>query len=310
MTSYCGLHKSLLLQMAHWETVRKKDVGLTGWVSTPFDPAPGVLVAQVHSCPVMLQSITLAWNFPLIISEAPNLIKLMPVLISLGGAAVAVHPGLQGDVQAFTRGAAEERMGRVRGAHPGGGQRRRATSPEGNHIWIQSPSLLQWVPGNRQRYQNWQDPGGRWGDVYECDRVRVCFSARMWARVFSCLHNFMCTACMRASVQQLFTPGRGEDYAMLKCGIFRHAGVDVQLFKGPYGNPYTTFLYKCCTNFIGCGCDGYLVKRLQLLSRIEQLVGMWMFYVWGCFDPSLLGSPLFPLLSIIVFGAPNMLIRS
>lgn len=32
---------------------------------------------------------------------------------SLGGAAVAVHPGLQGDVQAFPGGASEERLGRV-----------------------------------------------------------------------------------------------------------------------------------------------------------------------------------------------------
>lgn len=40
-------------------------------------------------------------------------VKLTPplplfLLRSLGGAAVTVHPGLQGDVQAFTRGATEE----------------------------------------------------------------------------------------------------------------------------------------------------------------------------------------------------------
>lgn len=71
--------------------------------------------------------------------EAANQVKLTPSLSvfpchSLGGAAVTVHPGLQGDVQAFTRGAAEERMGCVRGAHPWRGQRCCATASEGSHI--------------------------------------------------------------------------------------------------------------------------------------------------------------------------------
>lgn len=37
----------------------------------------------------------------------------------------------------------------------------------------------------------------------------------------------------------------GQDYVLFKCGVFKHDGVDVQLFKRPYGNLYTTLHYKC-----------------------------------------------------------------
>lgn len=38
---------------------------------------------------------------------------------------------------------------------------------------------------------------------------------------------------------------RGRDYVMFKRGVFKHDGVDVQLFKGPYGNLYTTLQHEC-----------------------------------------------------------------
>lgn len=74
-----------------------------------------------------------------------------------GGEAVAVHPGLQGDVPAVTRGGAEERVGCLRGPQPHGGQRHRAAAPEGVRVRIQSPPLFQRIPGDRQRRQDWQD---------------------------------------------------------------------------------------------------------------------------------------------------------
>lgn len=142
----------------------------------------------------------------------------------LGGAAVPVHPGLQGDVQAFTGGAAEERVGCVRGAHPCGGQRCCATASEGSHIWIQSPPLLQRIPGNRQQCQNWQDAGGRWG-VYEC--MWLCASSLQPLHVR--MHVFMFTQFSMHSFRvwertaAVHSRQWGQDYAMFKCGVFKHA---------------------------------------------------------------------------------------
>lgn len=161
-------------------------------------------------------------------------LSVFPCLL-LGGAAVTVHPGLQSDVQAFTGGAAEERMGCIRSAHPRRGQRCCATAPKRSHIWIQSPPLLQWIPGNRQWCQNWQDAGRRWGSMWMC--VTVCaFSACMWACMFSCLHLFICTACMCESIQQLFTAG-SEGRIML-CSNVVYSSMLRCMFsslKRPYG---------------------------------------------------------------------------
>lgn len=54
-----------------------------------------------------------AVSFSTVTCDMHDPVKLTPplplfLLRSLGGAAVTVHPGLQGDVQAFTRGATEE----------------------------------------------------------------------------------------------------------------------------------------------------------------------------------------------------------
>lgn len=189
MTSYCGLHKSLLLQMVHRQTVRKRcewiNRGVMGWVSTPSHPGPGDSVARIYSCPVLPRPIRVPYHIPLwTVKYIIELTLFLSVFLcySLGGAAVAVHSGLQGDVQACTRGAATEWLGCVRGAHPRRGQRRRAPASKGSHVRVQSPPLLQRIPRNRQRCQNLQNAGGRWGGLRVC--VRVCFSSCMCFRPF------------------------------------------------------------------------------------------------------------------------------
>lgn len=272
-----------LLQMVHRKTVKKRcrcgwiDRGMMWWVSTPFHTSPGVSVAWRHCCPVMLRA--LLYNFPL--STANELIKTRWHHLCcsrarwLGGAAVPVHPGLQGDVQAFTGGAAEERVGCVRGAHPCGGQRCCATASEGSHVWIQSPPLLQRIPGNRQRCQNWQDAGGRWGCMNVCDCVRVRFSPCMCACMFSCLHNVICTAFMCESIQQLFTAG-SESRIMLCLNVVYSSmlGCMFGSLKVPM-EACTTPQSKCYTNFskgvVMAGSWGLVETQMQILNCSEQL---------------------------------------
>ena len=89
MTSYCGLHKSLPLQMAHRQSVKKRcrcgwiNRGVMRWVSTSFHTAPGVSVARIRRCLEMLQSITLLYRFPPRNCEAANQVKLTPVCVPL-----------------------------------------------------------------------------------------------------------------------------------------------------------------------------------------------------------------------------------
>lgn len=97
---------------------------------------PAVSVAQIHSFPVMPQSYRISFHPTVKQLIKQSLTPSLPVFPcnSQGGATVPVHPGLQGDVQAFTRGVAEERVGCVRGADPWGGQRRRAAASEGSRV--------------------------------------------------------------------------------------------------------------------------------------------------------------------------------
>lgn len=247
------------------------------WVSTPFNPVPAVSVAQIHSFPVMLRSITLLYQFPLN-CEAANQVKLTPSLSvflchSQGGATVTVHPGLQGDVQAFTGGAAEERVGCVRGADPWRGQRSCAAASERSHIWIQSPPLLQWIPGNRQWCQNWQDSGRRWGG---CQCVRVFVSACMCACMFPCLHNFICTAYMWDSVQQLFTAGsKGR---VVLCSHLVYSSMLRWMFSSLKG-PNTTLQCKCYNKVlygvVVAVSWGLVETQLHILICSDQLREMW-----------------------------------
>lgn len=198
----------------------------------------------------MLQTIFV--SFSIVNHEPTNQEKLTLSLLLpchwLGGAAVTVHPGLQSDVQAFSGGGAEERLGCIWSAHPRGGQRCCTTASERSHIWIQSPPLLQWIPGDRQWCQNWKDAGGRWGVVNICDCVRVCFSACICACMFSCLHNFMCTALMCESVQQLFTAGsEGRIMLCLNVVYSNMLGCMFSSLKDPM-ETYTTRQCKCYTN--------------------------------------------------------------
>lgn len=195
------------------------------WVSTTIPPTG--LPYQLH------KSIAFRWCHNLLpyrISFHPTVKQLikqsltpsLPVFPcnSQGGATVPVHPGLQGDVQAFTRGVAEERVGCVRGADPWGGQRRRAAASEGSRVWIQDPALLQWIPGNRQRCQNWQDAGGRCGRV-----MWMCASSR-W-----CLHVCVCmfrqfdihSLYVWAHTAAVHSRQRGQDYVIFKCGPVKRA---------------------------------------------------------------------------------------
>lgn len=186
-----------------------------------------------------------AVSFSTVTCDMHDPVKLTPplplfLLRSLGGAAVTVHPGLQGDVQAFTRGATEEWMGRVWGANPWGGQRRRAAPSEGRHIRIQSPPLLQWIPGNRQWCQNWQDAGGRWGG---CKCVRLC--ARVLQCLHVCMHVFMFTQFYMHGLhvwENTTAAGSRQDYVIANCVIFTHAWVWRAIYDTPVQVLYSFFI--------------------------------------------------------------------
>lgn len=168
----------------------------------------------------------------------------------LGGAAVTVHSGLQGDVQAFTRGTAEERLGCVRGAHTWRRQRRCATASEGSHIWIQSPPLLQRIPRSRQRCQNWQDARRRWeggglGWMHAAVRVSSLWSLRVCMHVFMFTQFYMHNSHVWALTTAVYSRQWGQDYVMFKCGVFTSMlGCMFSSLKAPM-EPCTTPESKC-----------------------------------------------------------------
>lgn len=87
----------------------------------------------------------------------------------------------------------------------------------------------------------------RWKKVGGCACVWLRVCALALACMHACFHvyNFICTACMCGSIQQLFTAGSEGRIMLCSNVVFKHDGVDVQLFKSPYGNLYTTLQYKC-----------------------------------------------------------------
>lgn len=87
------------------------------------------------------------------------------------------------------------------------------------------------------------------GCMNVCDCVRVRFSPCMCACMFSCLHNFICTAFMCESVQQLFTAG-SEGRIMLCLNVVYSSmlGCMFGSLKAPM-EACTTPQSKCYTNF-------------------------------------------------------------
>lgn len=118
-------------------------------------------------------------------------------------------------------------------------------------------------------------------DVTACVTVcEVCFRACICARMFSCLHNFYVHSLhVWERTTAVHSRQRGQDYVMFKCGALKHARVHAQLFKGPYGNPYTPPQCKCYTNFswgvVVAVSWGLVETQLQISICSKQLREMW-----------------------------------
>lgn len=173
--------------------------GVMWWVSALFHPVPGVSVARIHSCSVMLQSATL--------HDTVFVCVAVP----------------------FTRWSSSHSTSRAtrwctglhrRGCRGANGPCSRCAPlgmtallchSFGRESHMNSKSAPSSMNSREQTVMSklarrWRKVGGC-EYVTVCDCVRVCFSACMCACMFSCLHSFICTACMCVSIQQLFTAG-------------------------------------------------------------------------------------------------------
>lgn len=167
------------------------------WVSTPFLPAPHVSLAQICSCPVMLQSIILLYHFSPVNCEAHNEVKLTPSLVcapvpfARWSSSRSTYKATRWCTGLHQRDCRGQNGLCLKCARPG------KTAPScrsfGRESHMNSKSAPSSTSSREQTVMSklarrWRKVGGML--ICVCDCVPVCFTARSLACVQACFHVY------------------------------------------------------------------------------------------------------------------------